>query len=322
MKKRLLVIDSHALIHRAFHALPVLSTKTGEPVNAVYGFLLALLKAIREFEPDFVCACFDLPEPTFRHKQFADYKATRPKAPNELVSQIPRVKAVLVGFEIPIFEKSGFEADDLIATIARKVTRGTKVAERTRETKVEVVILTGDLDLLQIVDENVKVCVFKRGVKETTLYDPVAVEKRFGFRPAFLPDYKALVGDVSDNLPGVPGIGPKTASGLLQQFGFLEKIYERLKKTTGIKPRIKEVLKQYQKQALFSKKLAQVDNRVVIDFELRQCRFKNNGDYRYNKESMKEVLKSFEFFSLINRLPGGESRGNKEAEQRRTGQLL
>jgi len=210
-RKRLVLIDANSLIYRAYHALPPLTTKKAEPVNAVYGFLLVFLKAIREFQPDFIAACFDSPGPTFRHKKFKEYKAKRPPIPKDLVSQIPKVKEVLSAFGVPIFEKKGFEADDLIGAISKITPPDT-----------EVIILSGDMDILQLINSRTRVFLLKRGIKNTHLYDQNMVKEEYGISPSQIVDFKALRGDPSDNIPGVAGIGEKTAIDLLKRFGNLE----------------------------------------------------------------------------------------------------
>lgn len=291
-EERFVIIDSNSIIHRAYHALPHLATKRGELVNAIYGFLLVFFKIIKEFQPDYVAACFDFPAPTFRHKEFAEYKATRPKAPDELYEQIPKVKEILQAFSVPIFEKEGFEADDLIGTISKK-------AEK--DPAVETVILSGDLDTLQIVDENTKVYTLKKGVKDTILYDEAKVLARYQIPPSLLPDFKALVGDSSDNIPGVPGIGPKTATKLLTETGSLENLYkgveENTEKAKKITPKTKEILLQSKDQAFVSKMLAQIRYDVPIEFDLKKCAFE-----KYNKEKVVEIFKNLEFHTLIKRL--------------------
>src|SRR3989344_834665 len=198
-QEKLVLIDGNALVHRAFHALPPLSQK-GDPTNAVYGFASILLKVIRDLKPDYMIATFDLPAPTFRHSEFADYKAHRPKTPDELVSQFPKVKEVVGAFDIPIYEMAGFEADDIIGTITARITN--------HESRIKTIIITGDLDTLQLVDENTEVYTLKKGITETMIYDEKAVLERFdGLKPAQLNDFKGLKGDPSDNIPGVPGIG-------------------------------------------------------------------------------------------------------------------
>ena len=295
-KKRLVIIDAHALIHRAYHALPSLTTKKGELVNAIYGFLLIFLKTLRELKPDYIATTFDLPAPTFRHQKFAEYKATRPKLPAELAKQIPKIKEILKTIGIPIFEKEGFEADDLIGTIAKLAPKKQIIPE------IETIILSGDLDTLQLVDSHTKVYTLKKGIKDTILYDQEAVQERYGLQPTQLLDFKALKGDPSDNIPGVPGIGKKIATELLQEFGSLENLYQELKQNTkkaqSLKSRLKKLLLQYEDQALFSKMLAKIKRNVEIDFDLKKCKWE-----KYDKEKVTQVFKELEFYSLIERLP-------------------
>ena len=233
-KKRLIIIDGNALVHRAYHALPPLSTKKGEIVNAVYGFLLVFLKAIKEFQPDFIAATFDLRAPTFRHEKFKEYKATRKKAPDELYSQMPKIKELLKNFNVPIFEKEGFEADDVIGTIA-------KLAQIPHQKfgggqEIETIILTGDLDALQLINRNTKVYTLRRGLKDTILYDEKAVREKYdGLGPEQMSDFKALKGDVSDNVPGIPGIGEKTAISLIKEFRNLENLYKEIENINPVR---------------------------------------------------------------------------------------
>src|SRR3989344_5987964 len=210
MKKRLLVIDANSLIHRAFHALPPFRTRTGELTNAVYGFLLVLFKAIKEFHPEYIAATFDMPGPTKRHKAYAGYKAQRVKAPDELYAQMPRVKEMLSVFGIPVYEKQGSEADDLIGTIAKQAQR------QQAHPKPEVIIVSGDMDALQLVNDQVKVFATRKGLQDVALFDKKAVQAKFsGLLPSQMADYKGLRGDPSDNIPGVRGVGEKTAITLL-----------------------------------------------------------------------------------------------------------
>jgi len=240
-KKRLIVFDSNSVIHRAFHALPPLTTKKGEVVGAVYGFLLVFLKAVKEFQPDFIAACFDVKGPTFRHEKYAQYKAQRPKAPPELYLQIPMVKDVLKNFGVPVYEKQGFEGDDLIGTIAKL-------------SPIETIIVSGDSDNLQLIDDKTKVYTLRKGVKDTVLYDEKLVTEKYqGLKPKQLIDYRALRGDATDNIPGVKGVGEKTATELLQRFGTLENIYRKLDE---IKPKTKELLVKSKEDAFASKDLA------------------------------------------------------------------
>ena len=240
-KKKLIIIDSNSIIHRAYHALPPLTTKKEELVNAVYGFLLVFFKAIREFQPDFIAATFDFPAPTFRHKKYKEYKAKRPPAPEELYQQIPKVKEVLEAFNVPIFEKEGFEADDIIGTIAHLAPKRQIIPE------VETIILSGDLDVLQLINPKTKIYSLRKGVKDIVLYDENLVKEKFqGLTPQQLLDFKALKGDPSDNIPGVTGIGEKTAIELIKEFGSLENLYQNLEK---LKPKLKESLLLQKEQA-------------------------------------------------------------------------
>jgi DNA polymerase-1 len=306
-KKKLIIIDSNSVIHRAFHALPPLSTKEGELVNAVYGFLLVFFKAIKEFKPDYIAACFDLPFPTFRHKKFKEYKAKRPPTPKELYNQIPKVKEVLEVFNVSIFEKKGFEADDIIGTIGKRFPQKQDFPE------VQIIILSGDLDTLQLVDEYTRVYLLRRGIKNTVLYDEKLVEERYsGLKPQQLVDFRALRGDPSDNIPGVRGIGEKTAIKLLKEFGTLDNLYNQLEKKTeksgGLKLRIKELLIQQKEQAFLSKDLATIEKNVPINFNPKKIQW---GEY--DKGKVVRVLKKLEFHTLIKRLPQRE----EEAEPKR-----
>jgi len=296
-KKRLIVIDSNSVIHRAYHALPSLTTKKGELVNAVYGFLLVFFKAIKEFQPDFIAATFDFPAPTFRHKKYKEYKAKRPPAPEELYQQIPKVKEILKAFKVQIFEKEGFEADDIIGTIANLAPKKQALP------KIETIILSGDLDILQLVNSQTKVYTLRRGVKDVVLYDEKLVkEKLQGLNSRQFLDFKSLRGDPSDNIPGVTGIGEKTAIKLLLKFGSLESLYreieENSEKAKELQPKLKETLLKYREQAFFSKDLVQIEKNTPIDFNLEKCRWE-----KYDKEKVTELLKNFEFYSLIKKLP-------------------
>jgi DNA polymerase-1 len=292
-KKRLIIIDSNALLHRSFHALPPLTTKKGEQTGAVYGFLLTLFKAIKDLKPDFIAACFDTPGITFRHKEFREYKAKRPKVPEELSQQMPKLKKILKEFEIPFFEKEGFEADDLIATISKKAPQ-----EQTYP-PLETYILSGDLDTLQLVTEKTKVYTFSRGLKEPVIYDKEKILARFGISPSQMIDFKALAGDPSDNISGVPGIGKKTAGELLKKFGSLKNLYQKIEKgKIDIKPRLKEILLESKEEAFLSQSLVRAKRDVSIDFNIKNCQFGN-----FNPKKVEKVFKKFDFYSLLNRLP-------------------
>jgi len=287
-EKRLIIIDSNALLHRAFHALPPLTNKKGQPTGAVYGFLLTLFKAIKDLKANYIVACFDTPKPTFRHEKFEDYKAHRPKTPDGIISQISVTKEVLKSFDIPVFEKEGFEADDLIATIAKKV-----------EKEIEVFIVSGDLDNLQLVDEKIKVYTLGKGIKDSVLYDLKKVIERFGVTPEQMNDFKALTGDASDNIPGVPGIGKKTAADLIQEYQSLKNLYDELATDTAVvKPKIKEALKNNKENAFLSLQLVQTKKDVPLNFSLES--FKFGG---FDKEKVKSIFNELSFYSLIDKLP-------------------
>lgn len=301
-KKKLIVIDSNAVIHRAFHALPPLKTKKGELVNAVYGFLLVFFKAIDDFNPDYIIAAFDSAAPTFRHKKYKLYKATREKAPQELYDQIPKIKDILEVFKVKILEKPGFEADDLLGTVA-------KLAQKKQiYPKIETIILTGDMDALQLVDKNTKVYALRRGVKDAVLYGKEEVKERYqGLTPDKVVDYKALRGDPSDNIPGVSGIGPKTAISLIKKFNSLENIYKELRKNTSkaqeIKSSLREKLQNCKNQAFVSKILAEINKDVSIEINFEKEAW---GDY--NKEKAINTLKDYEFNTLVDRLKNGRKK--------------
>ncbi len=286
--KRLILIDAHALIHRAYHAIPKLTTSKGEVVNAIYGFTLLLLKVIKEFKPDYIVAAFDLPGPTFRHEEYKEYKATRIKAPDELYEQIPKVKEILKAFGIPIYAKEKYEADDIIGTISKM----------TSQSDIENIIVSGDLDTLQLVSKNTKALCLKRGVTETILYDENEVLKRYGLKPNQLVDFKALKGDPSDNILGVPGIGEKTAIELIAQYGSLENLYKELEKwDCPLKSRIKNLLIKNKDEAFFSKQLATISTNVPIDFNLEDARWG-----KADRGKIKKLFQSLEFYSLLKRL--------------------
>lgn len=289
-RPKLMIIDGHALIHRSFHALPTtLTTKDGTIVNAVYGFTSFLLKAFLEFKPEYVALTLDRKAPTFRHEEFAEYKGTRTAAPDELYEQVPIVKEVAEALDIPIFELDGYEADDLIGTI-------TKRAEE--ETEFESYIVTGDMDSLQLVDSRTKVYAMSRGLNDSTTYDEAQVVTRYGLKPNQIVDYKALRGDVSDNIPGVKGIGEKTATDLLQNFKTLDGVYKAAEKNDAkIKPRICELLKTYRDDAYMSQSLATIKRDVKFDLNWDSLKLDT-----FDVERATELFIRLEFRSLINKL--------------------
>ena len=304
--KRLVLIDANALVHRAFHALPPLTTRKGELTNAVFGFTSVLLRVINELKPDYMAAAFDLAGPTFRHLEYEEYKAKRPKAPDELYEQIPKTKEVLKAFNVLVLEKQGFEADDIIGTVAKKMSKN-KIDE--------ILILTGDLDTLQLVDDKTKVYTLKRGVTDSVVYGEKQVEERYGLKAGQMIDYKGLRGDPSDNIPGVKGVGEKTASILLKEFGTIENLYKKIEnlpanrqgmpkkdieKHPFLTEKLVEKLKQNKEMAFFSKKLVTIRKDVPIKFDLNQLNWQKN----YNIDKVKQIFDRFNFQTLIKRLPG------------------
>jgi DNA polymerase-1 len=281
--KKLLILDSHSLLHRAYHALPFLETKQGEAVNALYGFFSILIKAVNDFQPDYLAAVFDFPALTFRHKEFKEYKIKRPKTPENLVSQIKKMKQTLPLLGIPVFEKKGFEADDVIGTICKK------------SPETEIVIVSGDKDLLQLVNKKVKVYLLKKGIKETVLCDSLKVQEIYqGLSPDRLNDFKGLKGDSSDNIPGVPGIGEKTALILIKKYNSLEKIYRSLDEINGT---IASNLSGFKEQAFLSRKLSLIEKNVPLSFSLNKCFWQG-----FDQEKSKKVFEKLEFYSLVKRI--------------------
>lgn len=296
--KRLVLFDAHAIVHRAYHALPDFSTKDGEPTGGLYGLSTMLLRAIAEFAPDYMAACYDLPGPTFRHKQYKDYKAGRAKADDELKQQLKRSRDIFAAFHIPIYDAPGFEADDMLGTI---------VEQTLKEKDLEILIVTGDMDTLQLVSgKRVRVYTLKKGLNDTVVYDEKAVNERFGFGPELLPDYKGLRGDPSDNIIGVSGIGEKTGSELIQKFGTLEQLYKTLKKPkgkevllqVGVKERIIGLLLENEDEALFSKMLATIRRDAPIRFALP----KENWRESFTSDKAVSFFNQLEFKSLSGRV--------------------
>jgi DNA polymerase I len=251
--KTLLLIDANSIIHRSFHALPPLTTPEGKPAGAIYGIASILLRLWRDERPDYAAALFDRPEPTFRDKMYAEYKAQRPPAADELISQIIEARNLFPAFGIKTFELAGFEADDLIATLAEKFKK---------EKDLRVVILTGDRDTLQLVEgDKVVIRTFNKGVSDTTIYDEKAVIAKYELAPNQMIDYKALVGDPSDNIKGVPGIGPKTATELLKKFGTVKNLYKNL----HTDPKLEKRLGPFTKEAQLSEELVTLERNVPVD---------------------------------------------------------
>lgn len=264
-KQRLVLLDAHAIIHRAYHGMPDFTTRAGVPTGAIYGFATMVLKIINEFKPDHIVACYDLPGKTFRHETFDAYKGTRSKTDEALKSQFPITRELCDVFSIPIYDKEGFEADDLLGTIA----------EQLKDQDVEIIIASGDMDTLQLVDgDRVRVYTLKKGIKDTVIYNEEAVLERFNFPPQGIIDYKAFRGDPSDNIPGIRGIGDKAATLLISAFGTLESVYEKLEKDeqilidAGLTKRMVSLVKEGREDAEFSKILATIRLDVPVDFVL------------------------------------------------------
>ncbi|MDD5567228.1 MAG: DNA polymerase I [Patescibacteria group bacterium] len=297
-KQRFIIIDGNALIHRAFHALPPLTTKSGQLVNAVYGFTSILLKVIKDLKPTHLAVTFDVGKKTFRHTEYAEYKATRVKQPQELYDQIPLAKKVAQALNIPIYENEGFEADDLIGTLTER--------KEINKPDFETIVVTGDLDTLQLIDGNTKVYTLRKGFSDTITYDQRLVKEKYGLEPIQIIDLKGLAGDASDNIPGVKGIGEQTAIKLLQEFESVENIYQALKKDDRrfqkFRPRVAELLKKHEVEAKLSKRLATIVKTVPLEFDLKQCLVKN-----YDRDTAVALFRELEFKSLLPKLPETET---------------
>lgn len=321
-----MLVDAHAIIYRAYFAFPPLSTSSGAPVGAVYGFTRILLTAIREMEPDYIAVMFDHKEPTFRHEAYEDYKANRPKMPADLQPQIGVVKEVVDTFNMPSFELAGFEADDLIGTLSvQAAALAEQELEQGQESGQELelgqeyvqelgqepgqegylglktVIVTGDKDLFQLVNNHVHVYLPGRGRTNDQEFDAAQVVKKMGVRPDQIVDLKALMGDSSDNIPGIQGVGPKTAVKLLQEFETLEKLYEVIDLDEPhplLKGALLDKLISGRESAFLSQRLALIDTHVPIELDLSACKLTG-----YDKNKAVQLLQDLEFRTLINLLP-------------------
>ena len=288
-KQLLLLFDGHALIHRGFHALPALSVpRTGEPTGAVFGFASMLLKVLADLKPTHWAVAFDTAAPTFRHDEFVEYKAHRPPAPQELKSQFGRVRDLVEAFNIPYFEVDGYEADDVIGTVASQAS----------EKGIDTVIVTGDTDTFQLVSPRVSVLTPRPGksFSDTALYDEEAVKQRYGLSPRQLIDLKGLKGDPSDNIPGVPGIGDKTATKLIQQFGGIDEVYDHI---DDVAPeRVRNLLSDSEDKARQSRRLVEIVTDVPIRFDLDCCLVGS-----FQRDKVAELFRELEFASLLPKLP-------------------
>jgi len=295
---KLVIFDGHAILHRAFHALPPLTTRSGEPINAVYGLVSMLLRVIQDLQPTHIVFCMDEKAPTFRHKAFKDYQIQRPQMADELAGQIAKAKEVMEAFNIPVFSKPGFEADDVIGTIAK-------------EAKVdEVVIVTGDKDILQLVNEKTKIYMPILGLSNSKLFGIEETVARMGVAPELIPDYKALVGDSSDNYPGVPGIGPKTAINLITKYKSLTEIYKNL---TNISAATREKLENGKESALMSHKLATIVKDVPVEFGLEKASL-----WKVDGQKVLDKFSEYGFKTLTERV----KKVGKEVDQQKQMTLL
>src|SRR3989344_2814497 len=314
---KLVLIDGNAILHRAYHALPPLTTRSGEPINAVYGLVSMLLRIIQDLKPTHIVACFDRKEPTFRHKAFKAYQAQRPPTEKDLSSQFEKAKSVLTAMNIPIFEMAGYEADDIIGTIAEQSIgisnseiliskqipnpklqipnkRNNTPNTIHRPQVEEVVIVTGDKDQFQLVNDNVKLYMPVTGLSNAKLMGEEEIIEKMGVKPEQIPDFKALVGDPSDNYKGVAGIGPKTASDLLIRFGTLKGVYENLDK---IAASVREKLEKDKDNAELSLKLAKIVTDVLVEFDLKSA-----GMWRVDDPQVLALFSQFGFKTLTNRV--------------------
>ncbi|HEX8993772.1 MAG TPA: DNA polymerase [Candidatus Paceibacterota bacterium] len=295
-KKRLVILDTHAILHRAYHALPDFASSKGEPTGALYGLISMLVRILSDLRPDYVVATFDLPKPTHRHAAYEAYKAGRKKAEDDLVAQIIRSRDVISAFGIPRYEHEGFEADDVIGTIVENLKK---------DKDIEIIIASGDMDTMQLVDgTRVKVYTLKKGINDTILYDEAAVKERYGFAPELIADYKGLRGDPSDNIPGVAGVGEKTATELIARFGGIDDIYKALKKDpkklldAGIKQGMIDKLTAQEEEARFSKMLADIRRDAPVGFTLPEEGWKTPE----NEDKAVGIASELEFRSLIPRI--------------------
>ena len=295
-KKTLILFDAHAILHRVYHAMPDFATRSGEPTGGLYGLATMLMKIINELKPDYLAACYDRAEETFRKQVYKDYKGTRAKIEDNLLAQLERSREIFAAFHIPVYDQPGFEADDIIGTIV----------EQTKKDKdLKVIIASGDMDTLQLVDnDRVLVYTLKKGINDTIMYDEKLVKERYGFGPSLLPDYKGLRGDPSDNIIGVKGIGEKTATELITIFGPIEDLYKKLNKSdepfvkAGFKKRMIELLKANEDEALFSKTLATIRRDASITFKRPTTVWHES----FTPVAAEKIFNELEFKSLVARV--------------------
>ncbi|MFZ2522039.1 MAG: DNA polymerase [Minisyncoccia bacterium] len=291
-QKTLVLLDTHAILHRAYHALPEFKSSKGEPTGALYGLCTFLIKLIKDIKPEYIVACYDLPGPTMRHDVYDGYKAHRKKIDEDLIAQLESSKEIFTALNIPMYSSPGFEADDMLGTIVENLKK---------DKGTDVIIASGDMDTMQLIDgDKVTVYTLKKGIKDTIIYNQKAVVERFGFSPKLLPDFKGLRGDPSDNIIGISGIGEKTAMDLIQNFGSIEDIYKKIRTSektllkAGIKARIIELLKEGEEEALFSKMLATIRRDAPINFSLPEKVLSGNVEMK----KVVELFNKYEFRTL------------------------
>lgn len=290
--KLLCLVDGNALLHRAFHATPALTTSRGELINASFGFTSMILSSINSLKPDYLAIAWDMKAPTFRHQAYTQYKATRPEMDSALADQYQRVHQIIDALNIPEFELAGYEADDIIGTLA---------LQALKNPDLEVVIITGDRDIMQLIRPHLRVLMPRKTLSDVALYDEAEFQNKFHFEPRQLIDYKALAGDASDNIPGVSGIGGVTATKLLQQFSDLETIYQP-KNLSTLPERTQKLLAEGAESAKLSQQLATIDTDVPIKLELTKCLVQE-----YDHAKAKALFEELEFKSLVPRLPGSSN---------------
>lgn len=281
--KKVVIVDAHAIIHRAYHALPHLTTTSGFPINAVYGFTKVILSILTNLKPDYVAITFDTKAPTFRHLSYRDYKSNRPEAPDDLKKQFPVARKIVRDLGLPSFAMEGYEADDLIGSLVAKFQQSIPQAE--------IYIATGDWDTAQLVNDKVKIFNLGKKIENTSIWTKEDVEKKFHLSPSQIVDYKALKGDPSDNIPGVKGVGDKGAVSLLKRYGSLESIYKSLDQ---IEESYRTKLIANRENAFLSKRLASIVNNVPLLLDIKKCEY-----HGFNREEIVPVLEGYEFKSLI-----------------------
>jgi DNA polymerase I len=297
--ERLMLLDGYGLVYRGYFALPPLTTSKGELVNGVFGFCSIVLRGFADLKPDYVAVSFDLPGPTFRHEQYADYKATRVKMPDDLRDQFPKVREVVKALRIPVYEMPGYEADDVIGTITQQVES---------DENLETTIVTVDLDMLQLVGPRTRLMTTRSGVENTVMYDVARIDERFGLRPDQMIDYKALKGDPTDNIPGVPGVGEKTAAKLIRDYESLDALYERLEEVTPEK--LREKLREHRGQVFQGRELTTIVRDLPVSIDLEAARLDD-----YDRDTVVRLFREYEFRTLIERLPAMSGESPSEAAE-------